>query len=590
MFKKLLSCMGVLSLVLPSVTNVGSITAQESGVTDGEYTVVSKGHSEGLELLVTFEQGAIANVEVVSHNETQGISDAAIKEIPQKIVEHNSTNVEIVSGATETSNGIREGVSQAIMDAGGSVSDFFAEVESETQVEVETIEYHTDIVVAGGGIAGLSAAVEAYHNGAEVMLLEKQPFVGGSTMLSGGKILAAESSIQQAFGEDSTWEELADYFYEVSEEQGDREFIDYIAQHSAESIEWLLEHGVEISEELEQLHSSIEPYWGHFSANGSGSGLTEPLYQYLIDEGVEVLLSTPVNKLLQDDTGKVVGVEATDAKGNTIIVHAESVVLATGGFTMNEEMMAERHPYLEVFKANASPGNTGDGILMAEEIGAQTVFHDSGIDLAVNAPTYYGYGEEAKGLFVTQTGERFIDESRFHFERSREMWELGETVAYVITTEVNDRVLQAVEIGTAYAADSIEELGDLIEADRENQGVGMATDVLVETVDRYNELAVAGEDADFGKDAQYMVPVEGDTYYAIRMTTSNSGTIGGLVVTLDGEVLDTEDEAIEGLYAVGELASGQYMYIAYPGSGTAIISYLTLGRHVGEHAATQLAE
>ena len=145
-------------------------------------------------------------------------------------------------------------------------------------------------------------------------------------------------------------------------------------------------------------------------------------------------------------------------------------------------------------------------------------------------------------------------------------------------------------MGTAYAADSIAALGDLIEADRENQGVGMATDALVETVDRYNELAAAGEDADFGKDAQYMMPVEGETYYALRMTTSNSGTIGGLMVTLDGEVLNTEDQPIEGLYAVGELASGQYMYIASPGSGTAIISFLTLGRHVGEHAATQLAE
>lgn len=577
-----------MSLVLPNISNGLEVFAQESTVADGEYAVVSKGHSDGLELAVSFENGVISNVEVVAHNETKGISDAALVEIPQRIVANNSVNIEVISGATETSTGIREGVSQAIMDAGGSVSDFFAEEVSESASELERIEYTTEIVVVGGGIAGLSVAVEAHNNGAEVMLLEKQPLVGGSTMLSGGKILAAESSIQTAYGEESSWEELADYFFEVSEEQGDREFINYIAEHSAESIEWLLDHGVELSEELEQLHSTIEPYWGHFAANGSGSGFTEPLYQLLVDEQVEVLLATPAHSLIQDESGKVTGVEATDSKGNTIIVHADKVVLATGGFTMNEDMMSEMHPYLQVFNPNTSPGNTGDGILMAEAIGAQTLFHDSGIDLAVNAPTYYGYGEEAKGLFVTQEGVRFIDESRFHFERSRAMWDLGETVAYVITNEVNDRVLKAVEMGTGYAANSIEELGQVIEADRDAQGVGMDIEALEETVQHYNKLSEAGEDSDFGKDAQYMVPIEGETYYALRMITSNSGTIGGLVVTLDGEVLNEQDEVIEGLYAVGELASGQYLYIGYPGSGTAIISFLTLGRHIGEHVANTL--
>ena len=235
-------------------------------------------------------------------------------------------------------------------------------------------------------------------------------------------------------------------------------------------------------------------------------------------------------------------------------------------------------PYLTAGSAahNGNTGNTGDGLTMGEQADAKMLFHDSGINLGTNYPTYYGYGEEYTGLYVTPDGERFMNETEFHFVRTRKLMDLGFNDVWAITDQTNDRVEASVEAGQAFKADSLEELAEL---------VGIDATALTETVTQYNALSEAGEDTDFNKDAQYMQAVEGPTYYALKLFMGNSGSIGGLVTTIDGEVLNNNDEIIEGLYAAGEVASGQLMYKEYPGSGSAIAMYLAFGRQAGRAAA-----
>lgn len=576
--KKILSIFMVLLLI------VGCSSPKPT--TDGDsdekvIEVVGKGHSEGLELKVTFKDNKITNVEVVNHQETDGVSDAAMEEIPKLIVEHNSVKIDAIAGATETSDGIINAVIEAIEKAGLKVDDFMKETGSKT--EGKDVEYETDVVVLGGGIAGVAAAVEAQENGADVILLEKMPVTGGSTAMSGGLILAAESSISKKLGNTDTWQELADYWYKVSEEKADKEYIELAAKMSGENIDWMIENGVDMKEELTKLHSSHEFEFGHRTAGyddvpaGGGAGFTKPLTEKIKENGGQVLTQTPALELIVED-GVVTGVKATNNNGDNITIKAKAVVIATGGYAASAEMMNEYSPYVkgadQVHGGNT--GNTGDGITMGKQVDAQMEFNNSSITLSLNTPTYYGYGEGFTGLYVLPNGERFINETEFHFVRSRALMEMDINDIWAISVNGTDAEKAAVEAGTAFEASSIEELAELTDMDVET---------LKATIEKYNQAAEAGVDEEFGKDAQYLTKIEGDTYYALKMFMGNSGTIGGLVTTIDGEVLNNSGEVVKGLFAAGEVANAKLYYRGYPGSGTAIALYLAFGRVAGKAAA-----
>lgn len=556
-------------------TEAAEVPVTEAG--DRIVSVTTKGRNDDLKMEVGFSGDTIISVNIVSHNETENIAQAAFDVIPAKIVEHNSIAVDAVAGATQTSLGIIEGVKMAIAEAGLTLSNFETPVEEAKTGE--KVDKEADVVVVGAGITGLAAALEAQAEGAKVLLLEKMPIIGGSAMMSGGYILGAESAIQKEEGVAGTWEDFANYLYAVSEEQADKDMVFDSAKNSGANIDWMAEQGVAFDREITKLHSSHEFAWGHaptgkaHSSNG-GAELTQPLADTFEAKGGEILLSTQADELIKEGD-MVVGVKASNQKGDEITIRAKAVVLASGGFAANNEMMAEYHPYLPAVQHTGNTGNTGDGLRMAMDAGAKTLFHDSAIDLGLNFPTYYGYGEEYKGLLVTPDANRFMDESLFHFVRTRILMDLNETVVWAITDQTNDRVEQAVEMGTAFNADSIEALAEAAGLDAAN---------LKATVEKYNVLAKDGNDADFSKSAEFMQAIEGPTYYALRYNMGTSGTIGGLVINEKAQVLNDADQPIEGLYAAGEIANGQLMYKGYPGSGTSIMFCVHYGRIAGTAA------
>lgn len=556
-------------------------TAEETETTEAGSDVLEgegRGHEAGLKVAVTMDGDKIANVEVVEHNESDGIADQALVDVPKAIAEHNSIAVDGVSGATETSDGIKAAVEAALVAGGLNVDNYKTEVAKNE--EGEDVTYDTDVLVVGGGIAGLSAAIEAQDNGADVILIEKLPRVGGSTILSGGYILAAESFVQEEAGIESSWEDLANYLYEVSEGEANKDMLDKIAQQSGENIKWLADKGMVFDPEITKLHSTHEHAWGHapegkaYTANG-GPDFINPLEADFKDNGGELLYETWATELIEYE-GAVTGAVATNVNNDNITINAKKVILATGGFNASEEMVAEHHPYIKNLIHGGSPGNTGDGIIMAEELGAATNYHDSGIDITTHHPTYYGYGEEFKGLFVLPDATRFVDESIFHFQRTRVLMDLDENGIWAITDQGNERIDEGIELGTAFKAESIEELAEK---------AGLDPDQLVKTVEAYNAACELGEDDEFGKPAEFMVPIEGPEYYALMMNMTSSGTIGGLVVDELGKVLTEDGEVIENLYAVGELANEALLYKGYPGSGTSIMLCLYQGRVAGADAA-----
>ena len=577
--KKTLSFMVVVVLALSVFAGCGAKDSPEEGLYKaGTYTGEAEGHNGKVKVEVEVDAEKILSVKIVENEETEGVADPAIEKIPNEIVEGQTLAVDTVAGATVTSSAILLAVEEALKEAGADIDALKANKADEK--EGQKITKDVDLVVVGAGIAGLAATLEAANNGANVILLEKMPAAGGSTIRSGGKILGANTKLQKEKGIEDTPEQFAEYLMEVGENKVDKDFIELIANNSAENLDWLVENGVELEQDVEPLHSSIKPDRGHWTANGSGAGFTQPLEAKIKEKGIEILYETPATSLIEKD-GKIVGVMAENADGDEITVNAKAVILATGGFSRNEEMMEEYFPSAGNTTTNVGEGNTGDGILMGKDAGAELIMNDAGINMALNSPTYYGYGEEAKGLFVTPSGERFMDESIFHFSRTRLMMDEDiDNIWYVFDENTfNDRVAGALEAGTAVEAESIEELAEKMDTDPAK---------LKATIEKYNEMSKAGEDTEFGKDSQFMVPVEEGKFYAAHMTMSNSGTHGGLKIDIDGKVIGTDGDVIPGLYAAGEVASGQILYKEYPGSGTAIISFLTFGRQAGKAATEEV--
>lgn len=574
----------VLSFLMVASLAACSSSSDDLTYKAGTYSSTVKGHNGDLTVEVIVSETNIDSVKVTSHDETLGLSDAAINDIPQIIVDHQSLAVDTMAGATITSKAVLEATEKALEQADANIKALKAKEIAEAKGEKVTKD--TDVLVIGAGIAGLAAAVEAAEAGADVILIEKMPVLGGSTARSGGKIQAANTSLQQAAGIEDSWEAFADYLYEVSHYQADKAFLDKVAMESAENIEWLIERGVVFDEEIIPVHPTITPYRIHNPVEHIGAGFTYPLEAKLKEYGVEILVNTTAESFITDNNGVVVGAKATNNNNDDITFNAASVVLATGGFDKNEDLVAEMLPEYVGGMTNVSEGNTGDGINMVKEVGANILKSTAAVALVfdLSASQLLGYDEQFdySGLFVNTDGERFMDESEFMFKRTRRVLNSnGVPELYYILDESDYKpgFDYAIDAGRMFKADTIEELAEMINID---------ADVLLATVKRYNDLAATGTDSDYNKRSDYMRTIsETGPYYASHFTLITSGTFGGPEINLEAEVISTEGAVIEGLYAAGEVASAQFFSEEYPGSGSAISCFLTFGREAGRNAAAR---
>lgn len=587
-------------------TDIASETAVAGGYQEGSYTAVGKGMGGEIEILVTFSKDAITEVKVGKHNETPGIGDAPIEKIPAAIVKNQSLMIDAVSGATITSDAILSGVADCVKQAGGDVEALKAKAVTAEKEEDEILE--TDVVVVGAGMAGLSAAIDAADSGAKVILLEKMGAVGGSSITCGGEILAAETELQKSQGITDSAKDLGDYWIKKGEGHVNEEMLRFIADHNAESITWLIEQGVVFSGVTTPTSMPWQdPMRCHKTESGNGAGFILPLAESAKQKGVEIRLDTPVVSLINTD-GTITGVVAENA-GRKVTVHADSVILATGGFGNNAELMKEYSPKVPISGVLVGVANQGDGLLMAREAGANIVAGGGAIALSIDmGPTGY-FEPYGQFLYVSPDGKRFMNEAEYWFARTRKLYDMG-GYCYAITDSKtkNDNWGAAVAAGTAWKADSLEKLAEQLKMDEA---------VLNATVTTYNGYCKSGTDEEFGKPASrtgmeltqastkenpgmikqeevemsLLNSIEEGPFYAIKLELNSlSGTFGGPQVTLSGEVIHTDGHVISGLYAAGEVANGELLYQEYPCSGSAIQMYCRMGRLAGEAAAKHALE
>ena len=568
---------------------VAGVAAWDGTYTAGTYTATAKGKIADITVEVTFTENAIADVKVVSHNETlglgYGVSTAPIDMFPGQIVANQTLAIDVVTNATVTGNAILAAVADAVNQAGGD-----AEVlkKAEAKVAGEEIVYDVEIVVVGAGAAGLSAALTAQEKNANVLVLEKGGITGGSTVRSGGKILAAGTPWQEKQG----YTDNADMMYEylMSFDRDDimnEELVMTFSKGSAENLQWLEDRGVQV-QDVEYIHSALTPWRVHNTMGGGGqtSGhggqITAPLTNRYEGNGGKIVYNCRATELITNEAGTVVGVKAVMTDGTPVTVNAKSVILATGGYAKNEEMLDKYEDFLPNNLYGTVPNTcVGDGLVMATAIGAKN-FDAPGLQLVyVSYDCYCGINEES-GLIVSEDGLRVVDEYTYQSHVATALADAKSTCGYYIAAKKGGYAVEPypmIQWGvTMEHVPHAATIGELAEK------IGVDQAALEATVARYNELCAKGVDEDFGKPAQYMIPVEGDEYYAFRMTPGTSVTFGGLEIDVNARVLDTNNQPIPGLYAAGEVAFTGLFDAEYPCCGMAIGSAVYYGRVAADSA------
>jgi fumarate reductase flavoprotein subunit len=449
-----------------------------------------------------------------------------------------------------------------------------------------------DVVVVGSGLAGLSAALSAVENGATVIVVEKLGLPGGSSGYAGGGIGATETSVQARFGiEDpiaswrQLWVERQAQSLNANDQYPDMTRVDWLLPQGAALIDWMISQGVVYDrpegygvDQVERLHF---PRKIGAAENDKGNGAT--LIQYLVEaatgKGVKLLLETRATELVVSG-GTVTGVKVQTRDGESTI-SAKAVVLAAGGFAQSPELLAKWIPSLPAVTSVASPGTTGDGILMAEKIGA-ALYEEPwiiGLYTGVAPGNPLGNLSYTASLYVAPNGRRVMNEAQHYALITNSAIKAG-GVLYSIFDSAN-----------AYAADLIEQnLGEFafkgatLQALAESAGIDPSA--FAATIGAYNGYIRSGTDGEFGKDRAFLTgEITQGPFYAVRVVPNIMGTFGGVKTTVEtGEVLDTQGAVIPGLYAAGENANRAFFNQVYM-SGGALAVAATTGKAAGAAAA-----
>ena len=612
-----------------SSSTAAPASSGEAGGVSGEFTGTATGMGE-VTVSVTLTDGVITACKVVGDSETEGIGSVVVESAPDEIVSGNKGAIDVVSGATITSDAINEALAAALAAAGLDAADFTG---NEDAAAAEDRVIDTDIVIVGAGGAGMTAAIAAANEGRDVVIVESQAMVGGNSVRATGGMNAAktpaqdENEFNEAAGVEKTLEtaasEWADneaitalantvaeqwaayqanpegYFDSVELMEldtligghgiNDPALVEALCSNSADAIDWLAEQGIELTSvssfggaSVKRIHRPVDSEGKTISV---GSYMI-PLLQSKCEElGVEILLNTTANKILTDADGAAVGIEATDKNGAAVTVNAKAVILATGGFGANLDMVVEYKPDLAGFMTTNAPGAQGQGIDMAVAIGAGTVDMDQiQIHPTVEANTAALITEGLRGdgaILVNAEGNRFTDEVGTRDVVSAA--EIAQTGSYSWLV-IDQAMVDASSVIQGYIKNGYTVSGETYEELAEAMGVDAAA--FAATMEKWNAAVAAGVDEEFGR-TSFANPLDTAPYYAIKVTAGIHHTMGGLTINPQTQVLAGDGTVIDGLYAAGEVTGG--VHGGNRLGGNAVADFTVFGRIAGEQAAAYAA-
>jgi len=560
-----------------SVLSASALAEEAVFSNPGTYTATETGINGDVTLTVTFSDSEITDIQVES-SETPTIGAAAMETLTETVLANQSLAIGTVSGATLSSTAYIAALTSCVEQAGGDLETLqnreIADSDSDEEAYPVT---EADVIVIGAGGAGLSAAKTADENGASVILIEKSSNIGGNTLCATMGINAAESQVQTDLGVTVTVEELIEA--QMNNEDAIEELVTTFAVNSGETIDWLASLGVEFTTE-----GGNSDFMLMATADGKTSTtLINALNNSLDSTDITLYLNTAATSLVTDENGIVVGVVCEDADGNEVTFTGSSIVLCTGGFGQNSELLAEVRPDLANAITDEIAPTTGDGLLMAQELGANTVNLED-IQLFPHVIVGYGLltpmnmpgGFNPDAIFVNENAEHFVAEA---FEVSDAILEQPDGMAYCIFTEdnLNETLEGLMELGYIVSGETVEELAEKL---------GLDAEALQATIDQWNADCEAGADSQFGRESN-LNKLEG-TLYGYNFGVGAHYFMGGILINEYTQVVDTNGDAIEGLYAAGEVTGGFHGNYRIDGSGTA--DAFVFGRLAGKYAAANAME
>lgn len=540
-------------------------TQVNSEMVPGEYYGVGDGRNGPIVVKVKVGTNTIDAVEVVSEKETYNTGSIPLEQYPDLIVENQTLELDVISGATISSFAFLNAVKDAITKAGGDPSKFTGKVATEVPHEDTT----ADIVVIGGGGAGMTAAISAAYEGKKVILLEKLGVVGGTSNYSCEGFGAVGDMTHEALGSDITAEQLTENFIKQNP-NGTPEAFKVLAHNNGKAVNWLRSIGAPLSVAAGQTSVASAREVGKL-----GVSIVSALKAECEKAGVDVRVNSKATELIMKDDA-VSGVKVSTKSGDYTI-STKAVVIATGGFGANKDMVIEYAPQLKDLSSSCSNGATGDGHKMAQAVGAELKNMDYirvnfTYTTADNGYYYYmGSLFNNGAIFVNDDGKRFVNDQGSYgvghqvVEQGGGGWAIFDNS---IVEGVED-VRKFRDLGLYVSANSIEELADKIGVNKEN---------LVKTVNDYKGYVANGKDEEFGRAMLNMTFDEGP-YYACRMTCRVQGTFGGINTDVNAQVLNAAGAPIAGLFAAGECANDGTW-----GANPAAVN-IVFGRIAGESAA-----
>lgn len=561
------------------------VTTQGTGVgKHGDMTVA-----------VTFDNGRIQAIEIVKEAENPVLAKKVYTDLKVAVIASNSADLDAISGATFSSKGFLDAVKDAAKKAGVTLSKADAKAIKKVVKNIPAVSNY-DVVVIGAGGAGFSAAIEAKNAGANVVLLEKMPAVGGNSLISGAEMNAARNWVQPKLGilDDSAERHAADTF-KGGDKKGDMKVINVMTANALDAAKWCRDYlGVRFEDD------NLFFFGGHSRKRALipvGHTGTEFIakFQAKADElGIPVITDMKAEELIKDKTGRVVGVKAT-SHGATYTFNAKGgVVLATGGFGANKAMVKKYNPKIdERFKTTDAPGTTGESLYMAKRAGAQLVNMGyiqtypicdpiSGVIELIADSRFDG------AIMLNQEGKRFVEELERRDVLSEAILKQTGNYCWVLWNDNIGKISNTVkEHPTEYEAftkqgimatcPDLKCIADFTK---------MPLKQLESTVKRVSSMAGKGNDKDFHHRGGLMDMSEGQ-YYVIKAVPSTHHTMGGVRINEKAQALTAKGQVIPGLWAAGEVTGVTHGTNRL--GGNAYTDIIVFGRIAGEAAAFEAA-
>lgn len=538
------SLIGFIVASIAALIFITTYSLKTSAYADGEWTGRGEGRNGPIEISLTVKNKKIVDYKILSESETDFAKPAIKSVLDQLLAQGNIKSYDAVSGATISSKGTVEAIRNALNLASGKKEKVAKEKDTSC-----------DIVIIGAGGAGLCASIEAKQKGVKnVILLEKMGVVGGNTTSATGGLNAAETRFQKELGIEDSKESFYSDTMKGGYNLNDSDLVHEMVNKAPETVDWLVSIGVDLTDVGKMAGSTNKRTHRPQGGAAVGAHMIPVLESAAKTLGVDLRKNSKVIDIISDN-GSAAGV-VVQKDNQTYTIKAKAVIIATGGFGANSQMVESYVPSLVGFGTTNHKGATGDAFAWIEKFDGQL----TQMDQIQTHPTVVPSNgvmitEAVRGngaIMVNREGKRFGTEMATRDVMSANVLaQTGKTAYLVFDTSVR-KSLKAIEgyikKGLLTEGQTPDELG---------KKLGMPTGSLAATISNYNTYVINGSDPEFGRKASEMPRALSEgPYFAVEVGPAIHHTMGGIKINTQAEVLNSKNQVIPGLYAAGEVTGG----------------------------------